>query len=163
MSSLDFLRKGKLHIHLGSTLALTIMLYYAVQHSVTFADLTNAIATVPAIFWLIAWIFDIVVDTGKVYTKMAGKWTFLGAGLGFLVLFAFFTGVNYYLLIAAGAAAGATTVLTAMLLAFLIVMPKTGTSIWILYLYVASILVVFLTGGHPDVSLLPQSFRGGLP
>lgn len=161
-SKLNFLKTGKLHVHLGSTLAITAILYYAVKHSVTFADLTAAIAGVPALFWVIAWIFDVAVDTGKVFSSMMRKYTSLGAGFGFLVFFLVFAGIGYELLVAAGAAASATTMLVAMLMSFIIVMPRTGTSIWLIYLYAAAVLVMFATGGHPDVSILPHSFAGGV-
>ena len=161
-SNLNFLKTGRLHVHLGSTLAITLILYYAVKHSVTFASLTAAIAAVPALFWIIAWIFDVVVDTGKVFNSMMKKWTSIGAGFGLMLFFAVFAGVGYELLVAAGAAAGASTMLVAMLMSFIIVMPRTGTSIWLIYLYAAAILVMFATGGHPDISILPHSFAGGV-
>ncbi len=153
-SKISFL--SNIHVHLGAIGVLTVFLWYACEHSITFADLTNAIAGIPLLAVVLLWLFDIAVDTGKVYSKIANKYTGLVSSIFFLVFFAAFTGIIYALLIAAGASASAVTILTAMVFAFIVVMPRTGTSVWILYVWIAASLVT----GFAHFVLIPTIFAG---
>jgi len=154
MQTPSFLKN--IHVHLGAIGVLTVLLWYANTHSVTFADLTTGIAGISFFGILLLMLFDYAVDTGKVYSKIAGKYTGLVSSIFFLVFFVAFTGIIYALLVAGGASANAVTVLTAMVFAFIVVMPRTGTSVWILYVWVAATIV---TGGSHFV-LIPSAISG---
>ncbi|NPA71904.1 MAG: hypothetical protein GXO35_03630 [Gammaproteobacteria bacterium] len=147
---------NNIHLHLGAIGILTVVLWYASGHSITFSDLTNAIAGIPLLVVAFLWLFDVGVDTGKVYSKIANKYTGLVSSIFFMLFFGAFTGIIYALLITAGASASAVTILTAMVFAFIVVMPRTGTSVWILYVWLAATIV---TGGSHFV-LIPAAFSG---
>jgi len=154
METPSFLKN--IHIHLGAIGTITAFLWYANNHSVTFSDLTNAVAGIPLLVLIFLWLFDVAVDTGKVYSKIANKYTALVSSLFFFVFFVAFTGIIYALFLAAGASASAVTILTAMVFAFFVVMPRTGTSVWIFYVWLAASIVTAFS----HFVLMPAAFSG---
>jgi len=147
---------NNIHVHLGAIGVLTVFLWYACKHSITFSDLTNAIAGISALVVALMMFFDLGMDTGKVYSKIANKYTSLVSSIFFLIFFAAFTAIIYALLISAGASASAVTIVAAMVFAFIVVMPRTGTSLWIFYVWIAAQIVT----GFAHFVLIPTIFAG---
>ncbi len=142
-------RFSKWSFRLVVTAILALMAWYAGQHNVTAEQFNEAFASIPIAAIILAMFFDYGLDTGKLYDRIIRKpnsrmlgliYSMIATGVFFLAFIWLITG-NLQ-------AASAASVLSAGLVALLVFMPNTGTSEWILWLWVAETLVTagkFLT------------------
>jgi hypothetical protein len=142
-------RFSKWSFRLLVTAILALMAWYAGQHNVTAQQFNEAFASIPASAILLAMFFDYGLDSGKLYDKMVKKPSNRLVGLIYAIVA---TGVFFFafLWLIAGSiqAASAASVLAAAAVAFLVLLPDTGTSEWVLWFWIAETLVTlgkFLT------------------
>lgn len=146
----------KLGLRLIITAIMALISWYAQKNSVTIAEFNAAYASIPLAGILLAMLFDYGMDTGKLYNKMLGK---SKSGLSKLVfafsaVFVFFMMFTWLL---AGtitlnlAAVTPATLVASALVALVILLPNTGTSEWLLWLWIAETIV---TGGA-HLTILP--------
>lgn len=128
---------------------LALMAWYAGQHNVTAEQFNEAFAGIPVAAIILAMFFDYGLDTGKLYDRIIRKPNSRTLGLVYAMIA---TGVFFlafiWLITGSLQAASAASVLSAGLVALLVFMPNTGTSEWILWLWIAETLVTagkFLT------------------
>jgi len=113
---------------------LGFLLYYAAEHSITIAQTTNALASIPLAFVLLIEIFDKVADKNDYYNALykqfgAGKSrasgvliSLLFAGLGMFVIIWALTGTISFSL----GAIGPANIFVAGLISLYIFAPETG-------------------------------------
>lgn len=142
-------RFSKYSFRLVVTAILALMAWYAGQHNVTAQQFNEAFASIPVTAIILAMFFDYGLDTGKLYDRIIRKPSSRTLGLVYAMIA---TGVFFlafiWLITGSLQAASAASVLSAALVALLVFMPNTGTSEWILWLWVAETLVTagkFLT------------------
>ena len=128
---------------------MALLAWYAGQHNVTAQEFNQAFASISLAAILLAMFFDYGLDSGKLYDRMIKKPSNRLMGLIYALTA---TGVFFFafLWLIAGSiqAASAASIVASGLVAILILMPNTGTSEWILWLWVAETLVTagkFLT------------------
>ena len=130
--------------------------WYAQEKSVTIAEFNAAYASIPLVGIFLALVFDYGLDTGKLYNRMLGRGK---SGLSKLVfasgaVFVFFLMFTWLL---AGtitlnlAAVTPATLVASALVALIVLLPNTGTSEWLLWLWIAETIV---TGGA-HLTILP--------
>lgn len=155
---------GKIGLRITVTAIMALLAWYAQEKSVTIAQFNQAYASIPVIGILIAVVFDYGLDTGKLYTKIFGKSknSFEGFIFGMIAVTIFFLAFTWII-------AGVITIdlmtispevlVAAGLVALVVLLPNTGTSEWLLWLWIAETIV---TGGK-YVALLPAIpiFGGG--
>ncbi|WP_245610405.1 hypothetical protein [Thermococcus celericrescens] len=129
--------------------AMALIAWYAGQHNVTAQEFNEAFASIPVTAILLAMFFDYGLDSGKLYDKMIKKPSNRMLGLVYAILA---TGVFFFafLWLISGSiqAASAAAVVASALVALIVLMPRTGTSEWLLWLWLAETLVTagkFLT------------------
>jgi len=135
-------RFSKYSFRLVVTAILALMAWYAGQHNVTAQQFNEAFASIPVAAILLAMFFDYGLDSGKLYDKMVKKPSNRMVGLIYALIA---TGVFFFafLWLIAGSiqAASAAAVVASGAVALLVLMPNTGTSEWVLWLWVAETLV----------------------
>lgn len=155
---------GKIGLRITVTAIMALLAWYAQEKSVTIAQFNQAYASIPVIGILIAVVFDYGLDTGKLYTKIFGKSknSFEGFIFGMIAVTIFFLAFTWII-------AGVITIdlmtispevlVAAGLVALVVLLPNTGTSEWLLWLWIAETIV---TGGE-YIALLPAIpiFGGG--
>lgn len=138
---------------------MALLAWYAGQHNVTAQEFNTAFASIPVAGILLAMFFDYGLDTGKLYDKMIKKPNNRMLGLIYAVTA---TGVFFFafLWIITGniATASAASVLAAGVVALITLLPNTGTSEWLLWLWIAETIVTH--GAYlkilPAVQLIPK-------
>ena len=142
-------RFSKWSFRLVVTGILALMAWYAGQHNVTAQQFNEAFARIPVVAIILAMFFDYGLDTGKLYDRIIKKPNSRMLGLIYAMIA---TGVFFlafiWLITGSLQMASAASVLSAGLVALLVFMPNTGTSEWILWLWIAETLVTagkFLT------------------
>ena len=141
------------------TALMALLAWYAGQHNVTAQEFNIAFASIPVAGILLAMFFDYGLDTGKLYDKIIRKPNSRTLGLIYSITA---TGVFFFafLWIITGniATASAASVLAAGVVALITLLPNTGTSEWILWLWIAETLVT--KGAYlkilPAVPLIPK-------
>lgn len=128
---------------------LALIAWYAGQHNITAQEFNESFASIPVTAILLAMFFDYGLDSGKLYDKIIKKPNNRMLGLVYAIIA---TGVFFFafLWLVAGSiqAASAAAVVASALVALIVLMPRTGTSEWILWFWVAETLVTagkFLT------------------
>ncbi|WP_367884207.1 hypothetical protein [Thermococcus sp. JCM 11816] len=133
---------------------MTAIAWYAQEKSVTIAEFNAAYASIPLAGIILAMLFDYGLDTGKLYNKMLGRgksglsklvFAFGGAVFVFFIVFTWLLAGTITLNLAAVTPA---TLVASALVALIVLLPNTGTSEWLLWLWIAETIV---TGGYaPD-------------
>jgi hypothetical protein len=142
-------RFSKWSFRLVVTAIPALLAWYAGQHNLTAQEFNEAFASIPVIAIILAMFFDYGLDSGKLYDKIVKKPSNRMLGLIYALIA---TGVFFlaFLWLIAGSiqAASASAVVASGLVSLLVLMPNTGTSEWVLWLWVAETLVTagkFLT------------------
>ncbi|WP_297551420.1 hypothetical protein [Thermococcus sp.] len=121
---------------------MALLAWYAGQHNVTAQEFNVAFASIPVTGILLAMFFDYGLDTGKLYDKLIKKPNNRMLGLIYAVTA---TGIFFFafLWIITGniATASAASVLAAGVVALITLLPNTGTSEWLLWLWGAETIV----------------------
>jgi len=155
---------NKLGFRIAATGIIAAIAWYAQEMSVTIAEFNAAYASIPLVGIFLALVFDYGLDTGKLYNRMLGRGK---SGLSKLV-FAFGAVFVFFLMftwLLAGtitlnlAAVTPATLVASALVALVVLLPNTGTSEWLLWLWIAETIV---TGGAhltilPAISLLQMA------
>lgn len=155
---------NKLGFRIATTGLMALIAWYAQEKSVTIAEFNAAYASIPLVGIFLALVFDYGLDTGKLYNRMLGRGK---SGLSKLIfafgaVFVFFMMFTWLL---AGtitlnlAAVTPATLVASALVALVVLMPNTGTSEWLLWLWIAETIV---TGGahlaiFPAISLFQMA------
>jgi len=152
---------NKIGFRLAATGMMALIAWYAQAKSVTIAEFNAAYASIPLSGIFLAMLFDYGLDTGKLYNRMLGRGK---SGISKLV-FAFGAVFVFFIMftwILAGtitlnfATITPATLVASALVSLVVLMPNTGTSEWLLWLWIAETIV---TGGAylailPAVKLL---------
>lgn len=147
---------NKLGFRIAATGMMALIAWYAQEKSVTIAEFNAAYASIPLVGIILALLFDYGLDTGKLYNKMLGRGK---SGLSKLV-FAFGAVFVFFLMftwLLAGtitlnlATVTPATLVASALVALVVLLPNTGTSEWLLWLWIAETIV---TGGA-HLTILP--------
>ena len=153
---------NKLGFRIAATGLMAGIAWYAQEESVTVAEFNAAYASIPLAAIILALLFDYGLDTGKLYNKMLGRGK---SGLSKPV-FAFGTVFVFFMMFTWLLAGTITLNLTAItpatlvasaLVALIVLLPNTGTSEWLLWLWIAETIVT--DGAH--LTILP-AIGGGL-
>ncbi len=142
------------------TAIIAVLAWYAGQYNVTAQEFNVAFASIPVAAILLAMFFDYGLDTGKLYDKLIKKPNNRMLGLVYAIVA---TGIFFFafLWIITGniETASAASVLAAGVVALITLLPNTGTSEWLLWLWVAETLVT--KGAYlkilPAVQLIPKA------
>lgn len=147
---------SKLVFKIAITGILTFLAWYGAEKSITIAEFNTAYASIPFSVILLAMLFDYGLDTGKLYNRMLGR----GKNPLSKLLFAI-TAVGIFFISFTWLVSGTITlnlatisppnIVAASIVALLLLMPNTGTSEWLLWLWIAETLV---TQGQ-NLSILP--------
>ena len=146
----------KIGLRITATAIMTLLAWYAQEKSVTVAQFNQAYASIPLVGILIAVVFDYGLDTGKLYNKIFGKGrnSLEGFIFGIVAVAAFFLAFTWTI---AGSitldlmAISPEVLVAAGLVALVVLLPNTGTSEWLLWLWIAETIV---TGGD-YIAILP--------
>lgn len=141
---------GKIGLRIAVTSIMALIAWYAQEKSVTIAQFNQAYASIPIIAILIAVVFDYGLDTGKLYGKIFGKSKNSAEGFvfGLIAVAMFFLAFTW---IIAGSisldlmAISPEVLVVAGFVALIVLLPNTGTSEWLLWLWIAETIV---TGGQ---------------
>ena len=141
---------GKIGLRITVTAIMALLAWYAQEKSVTIAQFNQAYASIPIVGILIAVVFDYALDTGKLYTKIFGKSrnSLEGFIFGMVAVAMFFLAFTWTI---AGSitldlmAISPEVLVAAGLVALVVLLPNTGTSEWLLWLWIAETIV---TGGQ---------------
>ncbi|AJC70911.1 hypothetical protein X802_00915 [Thermococcus guaymasensis DSM 11113] len=152
---------NKVGFRLAATGMMALMAWYAQAKSVTIAEFNAAYASIPLVGIILALVFDYGLDTGKLYNRMLGRGKSGLSKLAFAfgAVFVFFMTFTWLL---AGtitlnlATITPATLVASALVALIVLLPNTGTSEWLLWLWIAETIV---TGGahltiFPAIKLL---------
>ena len=153
----------KLGFRLIITAIMALITWYAQKNSVTIAQFNAAYASIPLSALVLGMIFDYGLDTGKLYNKMLGrgknpiqKLTFaIGAVTIFFLMFTWIIAGTITLNLAT---IQPENLIAAGVVALVVLMPNTGTSEWLLWLWIAETIV---TGGA-YLTILPAIVGGGI-
>jgi len=155
---------NKLGFRIVATGLMTGIAWYAQEKSVTIAEFNAAYASIPLVGIFLALLFDYGLDTGKLYNKMLGRSKNALARLVFafgtvFVFFMMFTWLLAGTITLNLAAVTPATLVAAALVALIVLLPNTGTSEWLLWLWIAETIV---TGGahltiFPAISLFQMA------
>lgn len=154
---------NKIGLRLIITAIMSLIAWYASSKNVTIAQFNVAYASIPLSVILLAMVFDYGLDTGKLYNRM------LGRGKNPLSKLAFAIGsVTVFFLLFTWLVAGTVTlnlsllqpenIVAAGIVALVVLIPNTGTSEWLLWLWIATQIA---TGGSYLV-ILPAAIGGVL-
>ncbi|ALM76210.1 hypothetical protein [Thermococcus barophilus] len=131
---------------------MALIAWYAGQHNVTAQEFNEAFASIPVTAIILAMFFDYGLDSGKLYDKIIKKPNNRMLGLIYAMLA---TGVFFFaflwLITGNIATASAASVLVAGVVALITLLPNTGTSEWLLWLWLAE---TFVTAGK-FITILP--------
>ena len=152
----------KLGLRLVITGIMAFIAWYAQKHSVTIAQFNSAYASIPFVGILAALAFDYGLDTGKLYTKMLGRGKtplskFILALGSVIVFFIMFTWILVGTITLNLAVIQPEVLVAAGFVSIVVLMPNTGTSEWLLWLWIAETIVT--QGSY--VAILP-AIGGGL-
>ena len=155
---------NKMGFRIATTGLMTGIAWYAQEKSVTIAEFNAAYASIPLVGILLAMLFDYGLDTGKLYNRMLGrgkngisKLVFaFGAVFVFFMMFTWLLAGTITLNLASVTPA---TLVASSLVALVVLLPNTGTSEWLLWLWIAETIV---TGGahlaiFPAISLFQMA------
>jgi len=135
--------------HFITYLAFVVLLGIGVYLNMTLKDIIEAIIHISPAIVLMGLAFDYSVDFSKLYKKLDRKLPD-GAGIGSFVLisafffFVFLTSMGYSITALSTGGIAAGVVFVAALFGVLIALPKTGTSLTILKIYLAAWTVALL-------------------
>ena len=142
-------RFSKYSFRVVVTAIMALIAWYAGQHNVTAQEFNEAFASIPLAAIILAMFFDYGLDSGKLYDKMIKKPSNRMLGLIYAVIAsAVFFFAFLWIITGNIQAASAASVVASAVVALLVLMPNTGTSEWILWLWIAETLVTagkFLT------------------
>ncbi|MBO8175187.1 MAG: hypothetical protein H0Z18_08010 [Thermococcus sp.] len=143
---------------------MALIAWYAQKNSVTIAQFNAAYASIPLSALILGMVFDYGLDTGKLYNKMLGrgknpiqKLTF-AIGAVFIFFLAFTWALAGTITLNFATITPATLIVSAFV-ALVVLLPRTGTSEWLLWLWIAETIV---TGGAHLTILLIGVLLGGV-
>lgn len=111
--------------------------YFAAQHDVTMYNVTKAFAAMPLALVLFLVVIDYGVDTSKFYNRLISK--NIAAALGAVVLlFATVSFITYSMITFNISTIVPEVAVVSAAVAILVLVPKTGTSEWVFWLWLAS-------------------------
>jgi len=153
----------KLGFRLIITAIMALITWYAQKNSVTIAQFNAAYASIPLSALVLGMIFDYGLDTGKLYNKMLGRGKSTLSKLAFAIsavaiFFLMFTWLVAGTITLNLAIIQPETLVAAGVVSLLVLMPNTGTSEWLLWLWIAETIV---TGGA-YLTILPAIVGGGI-
>lgn len=138
--------------------------WYAQEKSVTIAEFNAAYASIPIAGILLALFFDYGLDTGKLYNKMLGRGKnglskLIFAFSAVFVFFMMFTWLLAGTITLNLAAVTPATLVASAFVALVVLLPNTGTSEWLLWLWLAETIVT--KGVHLAILPAIPLFGGG--
>ncbi|AMM53482.1 hypothetical protein [Pyrococcus kukulkanii] len=160
---------NKIGLRLTITGIMATIAWYAQEKSVSIAEFNAAYASIPLTGIMLAMLFDYGLDTGKLYNRMLGRGKSPLSKLAFAIgavamFFLAFTWLLAGTITLNFATITPATLIASAFVALIILLPHTGTSEWLLWLWIAETIV---TGGAyltilPAISLLIGALLGGV-
>jgi len=147
---------NKVGFRLVTTALMTAIAWYAQEKSVTIAEFNAAFASIPLTGIILALVFDYGLDTGKLYNRMLGRGKSGLSKLAFafgavFVFFIMFTWILAGSITLNFATITPATLVASALVSLVVLLPNTGTSEWLLWLWIAETIAT--KGAH--LTILP--------
>lgn len=140
-------------LHIAAVAALSLFLWIGANNSVTIAQLANTLATMPIWVLVFALSADYILDVGTAFKRFTGQrrkyralYSIVGTVLVTLIIAWLLTGA----ITLSFAEMDPVALSVALLISVFIVLPKTGTTAFIAWIYIAALIV---TGQYPQFGL----------